>query len=696
MSRINPRIAVLISTTVAASLLTAVPVSADHGEPRRRAMGSFPVEQPLTPTATPIPAPVADSESDPETDPATDPDPAPNSDVGYGAELAVTGEGAVYALAADHGSVWKWEGDGTDWTRIGGPADSISAGRAGLFTISPQTREVFKYGGKPDSWTRVGDASADVVVHGDEVYRAAADHSGVFKWSKKNGGWNRIGGSAKRLFLGGAGLFATSPTDVAIYRYGGERDEWERIGGPGSTFAVDNDDLYGVSPDGSAVFRWKQDKKDRTAWEKIGGPARELYAGGAGLFATSPTDGALHKYDGEPGRWRASGSAGAIFAVNDKHAIGLSPDRRAFFQSEKEGEGEPWKYIGGPSSELQELKDEQTLLQERGQEYLDEFRRARDLERMSLSEWLQNEGLGVLLDVIGVSDVEECLSAATSFDVDVSALFACLSSAVKPVGMIRAVTKVDKVGGAVKKAVTKLPRYSKGAAKARKTVNDARKILDKVKEKPEERDYKPQVFDCRRGAEGWQDLGSTDPTNGDRPTGTTACLDKAYLAKNLGSLTDVRKVKPPAYDWAARTMAYHGNKVRFWRNACHLLGNQLNGSGLDLRNLSTCTRAANAYPIAKDDPGLPQHMLTFETRVRNAVDAGQVVWYQVTPKYSGARTVPVTYEMTARGLTPDGRTGLVLDEVVPNSAYSNKFKSWFNLGLVTNQARLPVPLKGER
>ncbi|MFE7275585.1 DNA/RNA non-specific endonuclease [Streptomyces sp. NPDC057623] len=684
MSRINHRMALLVSTAVAASLLTAVPASADPGEPGGRAMGQARVTQPAASATDPVATdPVAGSESDPETD------PAPDSDLGYGAELAVTGKGAVYALAADHGSVWEREGDGTDWTRIGGPADSIRAGRAGLFAINPQTREVFRYGGEPDAWTRVGDPSADLVVHGDDVYRTAADHSGVFKWSKKSGDWERIGDSAKRLFLGGPGLFATSPVDGSIHRYRGEPGEWERIGGPGSTFAVDNDDLYGVSPDGGAVFRWKQDKHDRTAWERIGGPALDLYAGGAGLYATSPADGSIHKYDGEPERWLAAGSAGAVFAVNDKHAIGLSPDRGAFFQSGDDGE--PWKYIGGPSSELQELKDERTLLQERGQEYVDEFRRARDLERMSLSGWLKDQGLGVLLDVIGVNDVEQCLSAATSFDVDVSSLFACLSSAVKPVGVIRAVTKADKVGGAVKTAVKKLPHYSKDTARARNTVNEARKILDKVKEKPQERDYKPPMFDCRRDGRGWQDPGATDPANGDRSTGRTACLDTAYLAEGLGS--DAKEVKPPGYFWARRAMAYHGNfPLGYWINNCHLLGSQLNGSGLDLKNLSTCTRAANAQRQAGTDPGLPQHMLTFETQVKNAVDAGQVVWYQITPKYSGARTVPVAYEMTARGLTPDGRTGLVLDQIVPNSAYSNKFKSYFNLGLVTDQAGLPVPL----
>ncbi|MFE5938578.1 DNA/RNA non-specific endonuclease [Streptomyces sp. NPDC056470] len=693
MSRINHRVALLVSTAVAASLLTAVPASADPSEPRRRIMRHLPEETPPppAPAPAPAPAPVANSVTDPE------PGPEPDPDLGYGAELAVTGKGAAYALAADHGSVWKREGDGTEWTKVGGPADSVHAGRAGLFAISPYSREVYKYDGEGDSWKQVAGPSADIVVNGNNVYRTSDGDGSVHEWSKDRRSWEPIGGRAKRLFLGGAGLFATSPADGAIYKYGGKPHDWERIGGPGSAFAVDNDDLYGISPDGSAVFRWKQDKKDRTAWEKIGGPAQDLYAGGAGLYATSPADGALHKYGGRPEQWLPAGSAGAVFAVNDKHVLGLSPDRKAFFQSEGKGEGEPWKYLGGPEVELQELRDEQTLVEERGQPYVDEFRKARDLDRTSLSAWLSKEkGLKLLLDVVGVDAVVNCVSSIKDWDIDLGSLLDCLDTAAKPLGVIRALTKADEVKDAVKLASKRLPQYSKDVGQARERLNDARKILDKVKEKPEERTYKPPVPDCRINGAGWKTLLPTDPKFGNRATGIVACLDAAYVAANPGSPAH-ENFRPPGYTWARNTMYYHDNKSpRWWRNACHLLADQLSGPGDDLRNLATCTRAANSTPNApnKADPGLPEHMYTFEKKVKEAVEAKQKVIYQVTPQYAGARTVPFEFRMSARGLAEDGTTGLVFDAVIPNSGYSTKFHYFFNLGLVTDQAHRPVPLAG--
>ncbi|MFE4828718.1 DNA/RNA non-specific endonuclease [Streptomyces sp. NPDC056672] len=143
-----------------------------------------------------------------------------------------------------------------------------------------------------------------------------------------------------------------------------------------------------------------------------------------------------------------------------------------------------------------------------------------------------------------------------------------------------------------------------------------------------------------------------------------------------------------------RAAAFHGNNSPyFWRNACHLLGKRLGGDGLDLRNLSTCSRAANANPVASGDPGLPQHMYTFESQVQEAVVQGQTVSYHVVPRYADTRTVPVSYEITARGITAGGRLGLVLDEVVPNMMCSTKSKLHFNLGLVSHNGQ-PVPTGG--
>lgn len=60
-------------------------------------------------------------------------------------------------------------------------------------------------------------------------------------------------------------------------------------------------------------------------------------------------------------------------------------------------------------------------------------------------------------------------------------------------------------------------------------------------------------------------------------------------------------------------------------------------------------------------------MSTYEGQVTAAVTAGQDVLYQVTPTYSGRRTVPTGFSITAYGTNPDGTPGLQIDELVPNT-----------------------------
>ncbi|PAZ11830.1 laminin G [Streptomyces sp. SA15] len=198
--------------------------------------------------------------------------------------------------------------------------------------------------------------------------------------------------------------------------------------------------------------------------------------------------------------------------------------------------------------------------------------------------------------------------------------------------------------------------------------------------------------DCRRGG-GWVEYGDLDSAHGGRATGVEACLDSAYLATHQGSATQPDKVAPPGYQWARAYAGYLGNRPPGqWVNACHLLGADLSGDGTELENLSTCARSANANRVSSNDPGIPGHMYNFERQVKSAIDSGQVVHYQVTPVYSGPRTVPVAYEMTARG-TVNGKPGLELDDVVPNMMYSNKFGNWRNIGLVSYKGK-PVPPVG--
>jgi hypothetical protein len=196
--------------------------------------------------------------------------------------------------------------------------------------------------------------------------------------------------------------------------------------------------------------------------------------------------------------------------------------------------------------------------------------------------------------------------------------------------------------------------------------------------------------DCRTDGEGWVDPGDLDAANGNRATGVEACLDSAYLIKHPGSDTNWKKVAPPGYKWARSQAGYLGNRPPGeWVNACHLLGKALSGDGLQLNNLATCARSANAVPVAKSDPGIADHMAHLEARVKKAIDSGQVVHYQVTPVYLGSRTVPQSFEITASG-TFAGKPGLAFNEVVPNLMYSNKFRNWHNIGMVTYQG-VPVP-----
>ncbi|MEU0586502.1 LamG-like jellyroll fold domain-containing protein [Streptomyces sp. NPDC006132] len=196
--------------------------------------------------------------------------------------------------------------------------------------------------------------------------------------------------------------------------------------------------------------------------------------------------------------------------------------------------------------------------------------------------------------------------------------------------------------------------------------------------------------DCRRGGKGWVEYGGLDSAHGDRATGVEACLDSAYLKTHPGSATKWKEVAPPGYEWARDYAGYLGNRPPGeWVNACHLLGRSLSGDGLKPENLSTCARSANSNAIAATDPGIVDHMASFESQVKAAIDKGQVVHYKVTPAYMGPRTVPVAYELTARG-TLNGKPALTLDVPVPNMMYSTRFKNWYNIGAVTHLGK-PVP-----
>ncbi|GAA3068106.1 hypothetical protein GCM10020000_60590 [Streptomyces olivoverticillatus] len=142
-----------------------------------------------------------------------------------------------------------------------------------------------------------------------------------------------------------------------------------------------------------------------------------------------------------------------------------------------------------------------------------------------------------------------------------------------------------------------------------------------------------------------------------------------FLEANPGSYA-TSEVRPPGYEWAGKYAGYLELAPPFAINNCHLLARELSGSGTDLDNLATCSRQANTY--SKGEGRLEDNMRKYEVQVKDAIDDGQVVRYQVTPKYSGSRTVPASFEMSAVGSYGDGSPGIRFDEVVPNSLWVPK------------------------
>ncbi|MET9652141.1 RHS repeat-associated core domain-containing protein [Streptomyces sp. NPDC006460] len=191
--------------------------------------------------------------------------------------------------------------------------------------------------------------------------------------------------------------------------------------------------------------------------------------------------------------------------------------------------------------------------------------------------------------------------------------------------------------------------------------------------------------DCRVLGTGWVHYSPTDANNGDRATGVEACLDTAYITQNGGTGTRVggaNGVAPPAYTWAAGYAWELGNSPAWkWRNACHLLAKQLGGSGTAYENLATCSRTANS---SRMDPSTPEHrhknMAQWEQDVADAIEAGQVVHYTVTPIYNGARVVPTAFRMRASGFDPKGGKPISFDARVKNEMYSKADGKWHNMG----------------
>ncbi|MFD7516789.1 hypothetical protein ACFV85_18535 [Streptomyces niveus] len=225
-----------------------------------------------------------------------------------------------------------------------------------LVALLPSGDENISAGGKPPSGGASRDGSPPVPaapLTGTGVFAIGPDGDGVLQWDGPGAGdWTRIGDTAKRLWAGPAGLFATGVRGDGLFAYGGSPGRWHQVGEAGADFAISGTRVYRLAPDRGSVHVW--DGRG-TSWTWVGGPASRLYGGGPGLFATNPKDGRIFKYAGRPGEWEFVGTAGADFALTDRHLYGLTPDRAMvtrWLAPETPDADERWTWAAGPAGAL--------------------------------------------------------------------------------------------------------------------------------------------------------------------------------------------------------------------------------------------------------------------------------------------------------------------------------------------------------
>ncbi|MEV5194776.1 polymorphic toxin-type HINT domain-containing protein [Streptomyces clavifer] len=391
------------------------------------------------------------------------------------ARIAVTAQDDLYTLAADNSGLWKRGSDG--WTSLSGPANAVYAGRAGVFMNGPDSEQIRKYNPDKPSWDPIGGSAGQFAVTGKNLYRLTPD--GIGEWHGDT--WTKIGGPAKTIYAGRAGLFATNPHTGDLYKYDGKPHKWTRIGGPGAQFAVGHDHVYGITPDHKAVYEWTGKGTD---WTRIGGAAKDLYAGGAGLFATNPDTGNIHKYNGTPDNWTQIGGPGATFTVSDTQLYGLSPDLTTTYRwnnttGTQPSTGADWTRLGGAADTTQQQKDEQLLAEQCGQECVEEYREAKKLLETSITDWLKDNSLDILLDTFGIDDIVKCSQGDL-----LKCLWAVTDAGSTLLG-VGAIKKTGKLAGAIKKTAKELPPFLKKADEAKQKHRDLRTLIDTARKAQE-------------------------------------------------------------------------------------------------------------------------------------------------------------------------------------------------------------------
>ncbi|MFC5163305.1 hypothetical protein ACFPOI_31505 [Nonomuraea angiospora] len=201
-----------------------------------------------------------------------------------GGDFAVSGA-HVFRLTADRQSVDVWNGDGTSWTSVGGPAARLYGGEPGLFATDPKDGRIFRYSG-PFDWQWIGWAGASFALTDRHLYGLSPERTRVHRWLSKDPSppsppWTYAAGPAAELYGGPAGLFSTDPSRTRLRVLADSptavvSQTWQDIGPAGAEVVVGRESVYVLTEDRSRILRWSAGSG---TWQHIGGPAQTLAAG---------------------------------------------------------------------------------------------------------------------------------------------------------------------------------------------------------------------------------------------------------------------------------------------------------------------------------------------------------------------------------------------------------------------------------
>ncbi|NUR60000.1 MAG: hypothetical protein HOV87_15225, partial [Catenulispora sp.] len=317
--------------------------------------------------------------------------------------------------------------------------------------------------------------------------------------------------------------------------------------------------------------------------------------------------------------------------------------------------------------------DASLLLASCGQTCVDQYNADVSLVGTDLGTFIKNQGGDIILDFIGVTDLEKCFN-----DGNVSG---CLWTVVNAVCLAFPVLKLFEMPEFVAKAAEispKIVKFIEDLRKAKKELQKFRDLLETLKRAKEAEDLSDRLDQVCGGRvqPGQIDYGPAGP--GGRATIGVACLTPEDLTK--GSPTsNASRYATAGYDAGRNRAVLEGEAPELTINACHLIGDQIGGSGVETRNLVTCSRAANAFSIAGVKV-LNPNMLTYESQIKAAVGTrGQTVAYVAFPEYEGNNVIPYAIKMSAKCVANCTNNPINISDTIQNELWSRAKNAWVNI-----------------